>query len=252
MSRNTCDLTKTKFRQASSSAITSRTTRAKDYARLYFRPDTNTQWVCQGIKSVEELERDDAGAHCPLMVMMLFDSRDVLTLEETRFTDRSLAYDSANILSTADEFLSLPFQDIYSSGPLPSIRKDEIKARRQSEVLYPDRLSLDSLVAVHCRTVSDRATLVNLCGGNTFGLVSKIKGDDSGVSMWTQRRLFLESVYADSTGLVVSCDGGRATDSYEFDIAVRALHAREGSDETTHISITGAKLAIQSADRKLC
>ena len=185
MSRNVFgDLTKTKFRQASSSAITSRTTRAKDYARLYFRPDTNTQWVCQGIKSVEELERDDAGAHCPLMVMMLFDSRDVLTLEDD---PRIEAWRSTPRASSTP-----PVPVRFRSTTKHSERRNQGAKTVRSPV---SGHRLDSLVAVIAKCASRSLYASSFVRKHIWR-----QGDDSGVSMWTQRRLFLESVYADSTG----------------------------------------------------
>ncbi len=134
-----------------------------DNVRLYFRPHTPTTYHMEGFKPLNQLFQD---AHCPVPVYFLFDMREVITLNNTRFSNGNLARRARNIFTSADDFTQLPFSDIYSDGPpywLESPeRQDEIKNRRQSEVIYPKRISLDYLKYIGCRSQAECDTLRNL------------------------------------------------------------------------------------------
>ena len=69
----------------------------KDHVRLYFRPRTPTQYRNEGFRPQEQRWQ---GAHCPVPIYFLFDSRAVLSHVDSQFTDGNLAA-SPEILSDA-------------------------------------------------------------------------------------------------------------------------------------------------------
>lgn len=148
---------------SASSQIISRTrTTLTDNVRLYFRPRTPTTYYMEGFKPLNRLFQ---GAHCPVPVYFLFDMREIITLNNTRFSNGNLARRKHNIFNSTDEFTQLPFSDIYSDGPYhyeTQERHDEIKNRRQAEVIYPKSISLDYLKYIGCRSEAEYDTLRNL------------------------------------------------------------------------------------------
>ena len=63
---------------------------------------------------------------------------------------------------TADEFISLPFRDIYHNTPYNPEDRDRYVNASQAEVIYPKRISLDHLKFIYCRSSAERETLQNL------------------------------------------------------------------------------------------
>ena len=59
----------------------------QDYVRLYFRPRTPTQYRNEGFRPVSALE---LGAHCPVPVYLLFDAYQVLSRQDSLFTEGNL------------------------------------------------------------------------------------------------------------------------------------------------------------------
>jgi len=149
---------------SASSQIISRTrTTPTDNVRLYFRPHTPTTYHMEGFKPLNRLY--EGNAHCPVPVYFLFDMREIITLNNTRFSNGNLARREHIIFTSSDDFTQLPFSDIYSDGPYyyeTQERHDEIKNRRQAEVIYPKRMSLNHLKYIGCRSEAEYDTLLNL------------------------------------------------------------------------------------------
>ncbi len=147
---------------ASSQIIENTQDMLTSYVRFYFRPLTPTAYMNEGFRPQPKLYQ---AAHCPVPVYLLFDMREVITLENTQFSDGSLARKEHNILRSADDFHGLPFQDIYHNrgwGNEDRIRQDEIKNRRHAEVIVPHRIALDHLTYIVCRSPAEYETLNNL------------------------------------------------------------------------------------------
>src|SRR5258708_21865845 len=51
--------------------------RAHQFARLYFRPRTPTQYHIEGVRKIGEYYNADPNAHAPTLVMLIFDSRKI-------------------------------------------------------------------------------------------------------------------------------------------------------------------------------
>jgi len=148
------------FISSASSKIISWTAPAiKDSVRFYFRPETPTTYRMEGFKPLGQLFQ---GAHCPVPVYFLFDMREIINLQATRFSAGSLARGEYRLFTTADEFIQLPFRDIYHNTLYNPEDRDRYVNARQAEVIYPKRISLDHLKFIYCRSSAERETLQNL------------------------------------------------------------------------------------------
>ena len=127
------------------------------YVRFYFRPNTPMLWNTEGFRS--RIRWPDA--YCPVPVYLLFDNKPILTNVDTQFSAGSLAGRYKNALSTPQEFVKLPFDDIYHSGRITE-RNEEIKNRRHAEVVVPNSIGLEHLRKIWCRSAAERETLKNL------------------------------------------------------------------------------------------
>ncbi len=131
--------------------------RYKEHVRLYFRPRTPTQYRNEGIRPIGKHELN---SHCPVPVMMLFDANDILTRQSTCFSDGNLAAGGTNEYCNAEEFKKMPFEKIYHTGWQDY--DDEVKRRRNAEVIIPTELDLSALKGIRCRSQADLETLRNL------------------------------------------------------------------------------------------
>ncbi len=129
--------------------------------RLYFRPRTPTQYSNEGFRPDGKIIYE---AHMPVPVYLLFNS-SLLSEQGVSFSRGRLAIDSR--VGTSAAFLAgMNFRDIYHVGSVGrrgiSVRRPEILNARHSEVLVQDRLSLDCLRLIVCRSGPERETLLNL------------------------------------------------------------------------------------------
>ena len=148
------------FASSASSKIISWTAPAiKDSVRFYFRPETPTTYRMEGFKPLNKRYED---AHCPVPIYFLFDMREIISLNATRFSAGSLARGEYRLFTTADEFIQLPFRDIYHNTPYSPEDKDRYVNANQAEVIYPRIISLDHLKYIYCRSSAERETLQNL------------------------------------------------------------------------------------------
>jgi hypothetical protein len=135
----------------------------KDCVRLYFRPQTPTQFYAEGIRSKATLAVSKfPDAHCPVPVFFLFDSAQILIRADCRFSDGNLGSARAQILSTAAELEQLPWPKIYHTGWYSKSENVDISFRRCAEVIIPRRLDLNALRYIYCRSEAERETLLHL------------------------------------------------------------------------------------------
>ena len=153
-SRDEVERQRIDFADSASSQIIDQTDATlTDCVRFYFRPRTPTQYRNEGFRPLNQLFQ---GAHCPVPIYFLFDMREIISLNATRFSDGNLASSRRSIFCSADEFIRLPFEDIYEEG------KWYITIPKQAEVIYPKRISLDYLKYICCRSQAEYETLYNL------------------------------------------------------------------------------------------
>lgn len=85
----------------SSAVLAGTNLHAQSCVRLYFRPQTPTQYHAEGIQSKKYLSKSRyPDAHCPVPVFFLFDSEYILTLDGCQFSDGGLGSPRAKYLST--------------------------------------------------------------------------------------------------------------------------------------------------------
>lgn len=132
----------------------------KEHVRLYFRPQTPTQFHVEGIRPTAALT--GLQAHCPTPVFFLFDSAEILVRSDCRFSDGNLASQRAKILSTASQLEGLPWQKIYHTGIFNPTRDSDIIFHRNAEIVVPGKLDLNSLKYIYCRSVAEKETLMHL------------------------------------------------------------------------------------------
>jgi len=100
--------------------------------------------------------------HCPIPVGLLFDSYEILSRSDSKFSRGNLASDNTLYQSAAD-FAQLPFPLIYHNR---AIYQDEDKQaiifHRHAEVVVPNELPLDSLRIVATRSSAELTTLRTL------------------------------------------------------------------------------------------
>lgn len=144
--------------------VISRTPAAhSDYARLYFRPRTPTQFHNEGIRPPSERHFD--GAHCPVPVFLVFDLVETLCLNGVLFSNGNMAASQVEFTDSATFFGSIPFDLVYHARPIESsLNNRQVVFHRHAEVLAPGALSLDTLSWVGCRTHAERESLLHLLG----------------------------------------------------------------------------------------
>lgn len=167
LSRHALIENKKGFKDTSSSEIISGTRdRWKKYVRFYFRPKTPTLYHSEGIRPQETLYKGDV--HCPVPIYLLFDSRAILTRSDSMFSEGTLASKLTKPFRTAEEFRTLPFDDIYHIGGQPPDRKTRITHCRQAEVIVPNKVNLADLQYIWCRSSAEREILKNLVSAETW------------------------------------------------------------------------------------
>lgn len=98
-------------------------------------------------------------------VVFLFNSKEVLTRQATRFSTGNLGANAPEVGDSADFYCELPFERIYHDSSLYGYDdgyKKQIIYNRHAEVIVPDALDLGPLRRVWCRSEAERETLLNL------------------------------------------------------------------------------------------
>ena len=179
----------------------------KNYVRLYFRPKTPTQYYAEGVKSSRTLSISRfPDAHCPVPVFFLFDSAEVLSREDSWFSDRGLASRNYEIMSTAQDLANLDWRKIYHTGPFDPSKFEEadIASRRMAEVIIPDRLDLESLKWIYCRSEAEKDTLLHLLTDAMRPLYERKIVATTRSDLYFRQHTYLESVRMDSEAVYLS------------------------------------------------
>ena len=134
---------------------------AKDYARLYFRPLTPTQYHNEGYKP-EHVRKSEVNASCPVPVFFCLNAEKVLELAGTGFVEKGLAGTShEQIQYGTDYFANLNFQKIYHNGSHE--RGSDITQYRHSEVIRRGGIPINGIVQkIVCRSLAEKQTLLYL------------------------------------------------------------------------------------------
>lgn len=131
----------------------------KKYVRLYFRPRTPTQHTNEGFRPQNQRALN---SHCPVPVYFIFDSKKILSRNKTLFSKGSLASSGTSVYSTIDEFKEIPFNLVYHDEWFYPEERSSIVYHRHAEVIYPEKLDLDDLKYIWCRSEAEYHTLLFL------------------------------------------------------------------------------------------
>lgn len=134
--------------------------RWKNYVRFYFRPKTPTLYRNEGFRPKER--RPLGGAHCPAPVYLLFDLESIICRADSLFSYGSLARPDVAIYTTGAEFEQLPFDLVYHDSRFEKEERDDIIFHRHAEVIVPEKINLESLRWIWCRSVAEFETLHRL------------------------------------------------------------------------------------------
>lgn len=134
---------------------------AHDYARLYFRPKTPTQYRIEGIRRADEIWNE---RHAPTIYMFVLKARSILTRDNAFFSRGNMQIPGTEMLQGDEAFATLDFRKIYHEGSY-SAEEADIKIWRCAEVLCDSPLVLDDcLEAIVCRSDAERRTLLHFLG----------------------------------------------------------------------------------------
>lgn len=157
--------------------------------RLYFRPRTPTQYHIEGIR-----KRSDyyMGKHGGLLVMLVFKSEAVLSMNSTRFSCGNMQSSNSEVLDRDDGFDQLDFSGIYHDEAYPT--PDQIR-KRCAEVLVKSPLPIaDTLSAIVVRTDADQATLKYLLLREGLNHLAPLVAKSEGTNVFFQRFTALQYV----------------------------------------------------------
>jgi hypothetical protein len=131
-----------------------------EYVRLYFRPRTPTQYNNEGLRPINQRK---LGSHCPVPIFFCFNALEVLSLDETEFSNGNMGSSVAQHSKEQEFFESIPFELVFHSRWFTPDERDTIIFHRSAEVLVPHHLPLDSsLKFIACRSAAERQTLLHL------------------------------------------------------------------------------------------
>lgn len=177
---------------AASPDVIAHTARAHtEYARLYFRPRTPTQFRNEGIRTKTKIW---SGAHCPVPVFLCFDAAQVLTMDSTELSDGNMASGRVEHGPAPEMLDRIPFHHVFHDGRFLPEEAETIKFHRHAEVLVPVALDLQpSLRMIVCRSPAERTTLLHLLPGPARRLWGpRVRIDYQ--ALFERRWTFVESV----------------------------------------------------------
>ena len=163
----------------------------QDYVRLYFRPRTPTQYRNEGFRPVGQRALN---SHCPVPVYLIFNALAVLSRSDSCFSDGNLGADNARVNGDVSFLKQIPFDLVYHNTGFGTSDRGQIVHHRHAEVLVPERMALDGLRSIVCRSDAEYKTLLHLLPPEIHSLwVSKI-GVLSGLQLFNRKWTFVEQV----------------------------------------------------------
>src|SRR6185312_15408524 len=166
-------------------------THAHNSARLYFRPRTATQYHIEGIRKLGECSYGET-AHAPVLVMMVFYSRSILSIPGVKFCDRNMQLGTAVPDDTAEYFSKIPFEKVFHVGGIGGDRS--IIDHRCAEVLVPSPMPLRGhLQWIFCRTFAEHEMFSHLLGRTRDAWLDKMVVSED-FSVFERRFVFVDYV----------------------------------------------------------
>ncbi len=217
----------------------------QDYVRLYFRPKTPTQYQNEGFRPVGQREFD---SHCPVLVYFIFDALAVLSREDCLFTEGNAAAVAATPSGAVSFLKQIPFDLVYHDSWFDPSERRQIVHRRAAEVLVPQRMGLESLRYIGCRSPAERETLWYLLPRNTRSrwlrqIVIK-------PSLFNRKWTFVERVEMSDTQLVFRFNRSSEPPG-PFDAQVVLQDTAIGCEDRWHYEAYQAKATLEISLRNL-
>ncbi len=180
---------------SSPSHINQLASKDRRWVRLYFRPRTPTQYSNEGIRPTNKIKY---GAHMPVPIYLLFSSR--LLMEQGVGFSRGRLTPESKTGTSAAYLEEMNFRDIYHDSSVGRLgmsnRRSKVLNARHSEVLVQDRLPLDYLKYIVCRSGPERETLLNLLKPEVRDRWErKVVEDDGRRGLFYRRGTFVTDVY---------------------------------------------------------
>lgn len=170
-------------------------THAHRFARLYFRPRTPTQYRIEGIRKSSEYYQEK---HAPILVMLVFDARRVLTLQNVRFSDGNMQSWSTSDSNTPEFFANIDWSRVFHNSATSDA---SVRRCRCAEVLARSPLLIrETLQWVYCRSHAERATLLNALGSHSGTWRDKIQVSDD-MQVFEKRFTYVDSVTLQGEGV---------------------------------------------------
>ena len=184
---------------ASPDVIEGTDSRWPGYVRLYFRPKTPTQYNNEGFRPVGQLALN---SHCPVPVYLIFDALAVLSRTDSWFSDGNLGSANANVYEDVSFLEQIPFDLVYHDTRFDRSERDQVVHHRNAEVLVPQRMGLESLRYIGCRSDAEYKTLLHLLPpGTRFRWVDKL-GVRPNLQLFNRKWTFVEEVDTNTDKIV--------------------------------------------------
>ena len=163
----------------------------QDYVRLYFRPRTPTQFRNEGFRPVGQRELN---SHCPVPVYLIFDALAVLSRADSCFSDGNLGSPYSSGRGDVSFLKQIPFDLVYHDTWFDPSERGQIVHHRNSEVLVPRRMGLESLRFIGCRSDAEYKTLLHLLPPETLSRWVDKLGIRPNLQLFNRKWTFVEQV----------------------------------------------------------
>ena len=209
---------------ASSEVIAQTDSQWKDYVRLYFRPRTPTQYHNEGFRPVGQRSLD---SHCPVPVYLVFDALTVFSRADCRFSDGNLGAARATAQDDIPFLKQIPFDMVYHDARFDPPERDQIVYHRNAEVLVLERMGLEGLRYIGCRSPAEYETLLYLLPSEMRSRWKEKIGVRPELRLFNRRWTFVEQVEMSDEKLIFRFDRNTKTPG-PFDARVALVETGTG------------------------
>jgi hypothetical protein len=210
----------------------------KHYARLYFRPRTPTLYRNEGIRP----SSTRGNAHCPIPVYLFFDSVGILSRQDVKFSNGNLSRTyEVEIFDSFDDFRKLPFEDIYHHGVIkPQERINEVIFRRHAEIIVKEKLDLQDLTYIVCRSSAELELLRNSLSPEIVRKYGNRIHNDVKADIFNREWVYVNKVFLSSDHLIVNFNSPRnyEQDKGSFHIRVEIISSNVGVLDQEGFNVT--------------
>lgn len=145
--------------------------------------------------SLEVLEKSNfPDAHCPVPIFFLFSSSEVLSKKHVEFSNGNLGAMGVQRYETGRELMALPWKKIYHHSGSFGVDKSSIIFHRNAEVIVPNKLNLDTLRLIYCRSDAEKETLLHLLDSDLRDKYGSIITASTRRILFNRRHTFIENV----------------------------------------------------------